>query len=68
MVITELLLILLSRRQVLTSILFSLAVVPALAQTDLVCNNIGITEDCTQFITEFCADVANVKVSSSLSP
>jgi hypothetical protein len=67
-VITELLLIFSSRRQVLASVLFSLAIVLALAQTNIECNNTGITGDCTQFITKFCADVASVKVSSLLSP
>ena len=67
-VMIELLLIFLSRRQLLASVLFSLTIVPALAQTDIVCNNTGITKDCTQFITQFCADIASVKVSSSLLP
>ena len=60
--------IFLSCRQLLASVLFSLAIVLALAQTDIVCNNTAITKDCTQFITKFCADVASVEVSSSLSP
>jgi len=67
-VITELLLIFLFRRQVLASVLFSLAVVPALAQIDILCQKTGRTgEGCTQFIPDFCDTVARIAVSSSLS-
>jgi hypothetical protein len=66
-VITELLLIFLFRRQVLASVLFSLVVVPALAQIETLCQMTGRTGNCSQFIPDFCDTVSRVAVSSSLS-